>query len=268
MNKDMYTYREFRTRTIMWGQLPIFRNIMSTKTPKYLHHTSMYAFNEQDAKLQARLGNTKYREVTHYSAELVIDTDNLDTAVKLYDSLIEKDITFELWKLNNYKFYLQRDELDLPTSTMCFQDRQFVRELFSDCNVNQGLDLGIYSSPFHLCRAKGAIHEVTGKKSILEYQHIGSNLISTNEIELRVFEKPLENFKFDPNVSDWEQLQLVLNLAQGKCSNKHFCLYALGKEIRNRVSWSTGCELAIIYANSLNYEEDKALRGFEQGWQA
>lgn len=249
----------------MYGFIPIFRNTLRTDTPNYLHHCSMYGITEHDAKIQVRLGNTKYRELTHYSSELVIDTDNYETSNLIYNELVENDIIFELWRLNNYKFYLPRDNDDYPSEIMCFQDREFVRSTFKHCNIDNGLDLGIYSSPFHLCRAKGAIHEVTGKKSELVYSNIGSKKVSTSYIELTQYERPAGIF--DSNRSTWDTVLGILNsVCTSSYSNRHNCFFGLGRDLRELMSYVVAEELIMIYASTINYEVDKAIRAFEQGY--
>ncbi len=262
---SQFTYRELRTRTLMTSQIPMFHDTATTNTPKYRHHSSLYGFTEEQAKLQMRLGNTKNRTVQHYSSELVLDTDNLETAEKVWETLIRYDYYFELWQLNNYKFFLQRSENDEPSEEMCYQDRQFIRDNFGSCSVNNGLDCGIYSSPFHLIRAKNAIHEVTGAKSVLISTHKGSNTVETNDIELRIYEQPLSH-NLDVNLSDWQKLQTTLNYATGTAVNKHTCIWQLSKDLSKICSSSTALDLILIYAKSLEYEDSKAERAFRQGF--
>lgn len=266
MSKELFTYREFRTRTIMYGCIPIFRNTLIMSTPNYLHHCSMYGVIKEEADLQMRLGNTKYREVVHYSDELVIDTDNEETAANVYTALKGYSLTFEMWRLNNFKFYLKRANNDSPSFKMCFQDRQFVRNAFNHCNSNNGLDVGIYASPFHLCRAKGAIHEITGKKSELCEVFIGENNVSTNHIELTKFEQPFHNIKYETNTTEWGKLQSVLAISDIPYSNRHNCFFGLGLDLRKYLTYDAAKEIVSIFSLSINYELEKALRAFDQGW--
>lgn len=259
---DEFTWREFRTQTCMISKIPYFANCKTTKIPVYMHHTSLYAIEEEEARYQTRLGNTKNRKVKHYSSELVIDTDNQETANRVWDRCNELNISFELWKLNNYKFYLQRDEKDKASDIMCYQDRQFIRDNFFDCNVNNGLDLGIYSSPFHLCRAKGAIHEVTKNKSI-KIESIDGDCISTNDIEIKIYEKT-NVIPFDVNKSDWEQLQVYISLSTGNEVNKHTGIWKLSNYLLKLCSYDTAKELILIYSKYMDYCEEKALRAFHQ----
>lgn len=264
MHSD-YTYREMRTRTIMQSVIPIFINTNTTRTPHYLHHSSLYAFTEADAQLQMKIGNTKNREVSHYSSEIVVDTDNVETAEKVWETLCQNNIYFELYKLNNYKFYLQRADEDEPSTEMCYQDRQFVQNLLSDCSINNGLDTSIYSSPFHICRTKSSIHEVTGKKTQLVEVHKGE-YVSTNHIEIKKYEKPLNYVNpIEVNNSDWNQFQLIIEMCFKIKTNKHITLWQLAKDLRKLCSFNTIKEIGLMYACSLNYEESKALRALEQG---
>jgi len=262
-NKD-FTWREYRTNTIMFSQIPIFVNTNITKTPTYRHHLSMYGFCEEDASLQKRLGNTKNRKVQHYSSELIIDTDNAQTAEKVWVKLCGMDYQFEMWKLNNYKFFLQRDEADKPSETMVYQDRQWVKESFYDCVVNKGLDTGIYSSPFHLIRGRNAIHEITGAKSVLIETNKGSNFVSTSHVT--VIPKEISYDKYDVNISDWGQFQHVIEFAQGKAVNKHLVIWQFGRDMSKHCSYQTGLELALIYAKSIDYDEKKAERAYTQAY--
>lgn len=266
MQQSDFTYREHRTRTIMQSMIPIFVNTNTTRTPNYLHHTSLYGITEEDANLQMRLGNTKNRKVIHYSNEIVVDTDNTETAEKVWDRLCQSNISFELYKLNNYKFYLQRDESDYPSDEMCYQDKQYIKNLLGDCNVNNGLDTGIYSSPFHICRTKSSIHEVTGAKTKLVDKYTG-DLISTNHIEVKKYEKPINyNNPSNINYSDWNQLQLIIEMCFNIRNNKHTTFWQFAKDLSKFCSINTTIELGLVYARSLNYDETKAIRAIEQGY--
>lgn len=261
-----FTWREYRSKVVMHTIFPIFVDSKSTKTPTYRHHTSLYGFTEKEAKQQMRLGNTKNRKIEHYSGELVIDTDNTETAEKVWQRCLELNIPFELCKLNNYKFYLERDITDLPSPQMVYQDRQFVRNNFMDCNINGGLDLGIYSSPFHLMRARNSIHEVTGAKSEIIDKNTGANPIKTNHIEIIPFQKSLHQEEI--NISAWQKFQISIDLAQGKGANKHFCLFSLGKNLQKVLDITTALEIAKLYASSLDYDEEKAMRAMRQAYES
>lgn len=266
MQSSDFTYREMRTRTVMQSIIPIFINTNTTKTPNYLHHSSLYAFTEEDATLQMKIGNTKNRKVTHYSSEIVVDTDNTETAEKVWQTLCQNNIYFELYKLNNYKFYLQRDESDIPSDEMCYQDKQYVKDLLGNCNVNNGLDTAIYSSPFHICRTKSSIHELTGKKTQLVEVHKGDS-VCTNHIEVKKYEKPV-NYKnpANTNCSEWSQLQLIIDLCFKVRTNHHMTLWQYARDLSKFCSINTVMELGLIYARSLNYDETKAIRAIEQGF--
>lgn len=262
-----YTYREMRTRTAMRSVIPIFIDTNTTKTPNYLHHASLYGITEEEAQLQMRIGNTKNRKLSHYSSELVIDTDNTETAERVWEKLCENNYYFELYKLNNYKFFLQRDESDKPSDEMCYQDKQFVHDFFRDCNVNNGLDENIYNSPFHICRTKGSVHEVTGKKTQLVEIYKGSNLVTTNQVEVRKFIKPM-NYKnpIDINSNNWDAFKVTVDLCLGVRNNKHITLWQFAKDLRDVCSLNTVVELGMLYAKSLNYDEDKCIRALRQGY--
>lgn len=267
MRPSDFTWREYRTHTVMNTIFPLFINSGVTHTPTYLHHTSLYGFTEKDAKEQMKMGNTKNRKVSHYSSELVIDTDNEETAEKVWVRCRELDIPFELWKLNNHKFYLKRDENDKASNQMVYQDRQFVRDNFIDCNLNHGLDLGIYSSPFHIMRAKGAIHEVTQKKSLLMDKQIGSNPIKTNDIEVRLLNRTNVETLPSTDISEWTRFQISIDMANGTASNRHFCIFSLGKDLRKILTFTTALEIAIMYARSLDYSEEKTVRALKQAYE-
>lgn len=260
MTVSEYTFREYRPRTVMVSKIPLFRNTFTTVIPKYMHHVSMYAIDEEEANNQIRIGNTKYREVPHYSAELVIDCDDHESAEKTWDKLVKLDYNFETWKLNNFKFFIKRDTQDKPSTKMCFQDKQFVRDNFFQPKI----DLGIYCSPFHLIRARGSIHEVTKAKSELVGQYCGSNSVSTNHIDN--YYQPAKNYDFDPNYSDWQNLQFVINNANAQGANKHIIVWKLAMSIAKMCSFETGLELCLIYARALDYEEKKAIRAIEQAY--
>jgi len=262
---NVYTWREHRPRTVMLSQIPIFIDCMTTKVPNYMHHTSLYAFTAEEARIQMRLGNTKNRPIKHYSSELVIDTDDERMAEQVWNKLCEEDYVFELWKLNNYKFFLQRAEEDEPSESMVYQDRQFVSNLMSGTNDKQGLDLGIYSSPFHLIRAKNSIHEVTKAKSKLIEVNKGSQCVTTNNIELKIHESPIY-YNLDSNMSDWKQLQVALDLATGNAANKHLAIWQLGKDLKRVMSFTIALEIAFIYAKSLEYCELKTERALRQAY--
>lgn len=262
MDANNFTFREFRESTFMKTQIPVFVNCQTTKVPKFNHHVSMYGISETDAKIQTRLGNTKNRDVLHYSSELVIDTDSTETAEKVWSSLCKLGFTFEMWKLNNYKFFLERSDIDSPSQVMCYQDRQFVKDLFGPL---EKLDISIYSHPFHLIRAKNAIHEITKAKSTLVETYKGPYCVATNDVELRIYEKPV-SYNYDSNCSDWSQLQAAIEFTQGKGTNKHINLWQFGKDISKFLSEVAAEELALIYASSLEYDEYKALRAFKQGY--
>lgn len=268
MIANEFVWREFRKSTIMTTQIPLFIDCQTTGTPSYKHHASLYGIREEDARLQSRIGNTKNRKVVHYSSELVIDTDDYETAVNVWETLCKKDLYFELWKLNNFKFYLKRDSNDQPNDTMCYQDRQYVRETFFNCSGISKLDTGIYCSPFHLCRAKNSVHEITKAKSILIETYKGKNLVETNDIELKIYEKPLNSHNFNTNLSTWSQLQNVIDNAIGDSSSNHMDIWKFAKDLSKFCSHSTAEELILIYAKSLNYDETKAIRAFNQGFTA
>jgi hypothetical protein len=266
MQSAEYTYREHRTRTVMQSLIPIFINTNTTRTPHYLHHASLYAFTEADASLQMKIGNTKNRVVNHYSSEIVIDTDNLETAEKVWETLCQNNIYFELYKLNNYKFYLQRSDDDEPSTEMCYQDGQYVKDLLGHCNINNGLDVSIYSYPFHVCRTKSSIHEITGKKTHLIEIHKGE-CVSTNNIEIKKYGKPLNfNSVSDINSSDWSQFQLIIEMCFKVRTNRHLTFWQLAKDLKKLCSFNTILDLGLVYARSLNYEESKAVRAIEQGY--
>jgi hypothetical protein len=264
MQASDFTYREHRTRTVMHSLIPIFINTNTTKTPNYLHHTSLYGFTEDDANLQMKMGNTKNRKVTHYSSEIVVDTDNTETAEKVWQTLCQNNISFELYKLNNYKFYLQRDESDKPSDEMCYQDRQYVEDLLGSCNVNKGLDTSIYAYPFHICRTKSSIHELTGSRTQLIEIHKG-DLVSTNHIQVEKYKKPINyNNPINTNSSEWGQFQLVIDLCFSKRINGHMTFWQFAKDLSKFCTVSTILELGIMYARSLNYDETKAIRAIQQ----
>lgn len=279
---NLFTWREHRVTTVMYSQLPIFCNTNTTETPTYRHHVSMYGITEEEAAYQKKIGNTKNRKVEHYSSELVIDTDDEKTAQEVWDKLCDDNYYFELWKLNNYKFFLKRGSNDKPSPEMCYQDRQFIRNLFFKDNKKifstssdigypnyHYLDTSIYSSPFHLIRAKNSIHEVTNAKSVLVDVYKGSKLVETNHIEcLSIVKNNPENLKFDINVSDWEKFQYFINLAQGEGPNKHTIIWKVAKDISKILSFNTGLELILVYAKSIGYCEEKASRAFKQGYEA
>lgn len=264
MNANEFTFREFRANTYMTAQIPLFVDCQTTKVPNFNHHVSMYGVSSTDAKIQSRLGNTKNRPVCHYSSELVIDTDSVQAAEFVWSQLYKLDVSFEMWKLNNYKFFLERSATDQPSEIMCYQDRQFVKDVFGPV---EALDTSIYSSPFHLIRAKNSIHEITKAKSTLVEQYKGGNFVATNDVALRPYEKPV-NFNYDSNRSDWHQFQAVIDFTAGKAENKHMCLWQFGKDICKFLSEAAAEEIALIYAKSLNYDFSKALRAFKQGYQA
>jgi hypothetical protein len=263
---EQFTYRELRPRIELWNKLPLFRDIQTLIMPFYTHHASLYGITKDEANIQKQLGNTKARDVIHYSAELVIDTDNKETATAVWENLINNDVKFELWKLNNYKFYIERSHLDRPSEEMCYQDRQFVKEWFSDCNINQGLDYGLYTSPFHLCRARGSIHEVTGAKSILLHSHNGKYAVTTNNIDVKYYEDIKIISNSDTNISPWAALQYEIDHSLGIGANKHIILYTFGCKMKEFLSFETSLELALLYAESLGYDEEKAKRAFKQGF--
>jgi len=265
-NPSFFTYREFRTQTTMYSQVPIFSNSLTTKTPKYLHHTSMYGITKVEAERQMYIGNTKNRKVPHYSSELIIDCDNDQTAENVWNKLCKYDYNFELYQLNNYKFFIQRDDSDIPSEHMCYQDKQFVRDNFIDCIVDNKLDLGIYCSPFHLIRGRGAVHEITRAKSKLVEVYKGSNTVSTNDIQVRQYEKPI-NYDQDTNISDWEQFQLFVSLSNEMGTNKHTLLWKLGMYLVKFFTFTTGLEVGLLYAKSLGYDFIKAERAIRQAYE-
>lgn len=267
--KSNFTFREFRTRTIMQSIIPIFIDTKTTKIPNYLHHVSMYAISEEDAQIQMRIGNTKNREVVHYTSEAVIDTDNQETAEKVWNCLCEGDYNFELYKLNNYKFILKRDDNDEPSSIMCYQDKQYIKDLLSHCNVDRKLDDSIYNSPFHLIRARGSIHEVTGAKTELVDFHRGSKFLSTNSVVLRKYEKPLNyNSTVDLDMSDWNRFKFLIDMYLKPKLNNHMTIWQFARDICKICSYETASELILIYAKYLNYDEVKAMRAFKQGYES
>lgn len=260
-NKESYTWREYRPTTVMCSRVPIFNNCLTTKIPSYRHHVSLYAITEEDAHLQIKLGNVKNRPVNHYSSELVIDTDNEESAELVWNELCKQDYQFEIWKLNNYKFFIQRDEKDKPSEKMCYQDRQFVRENFVGCSK---VDTSIYSSPFHLIRAKNSIHEVTRAKTVLVETHKGSNQIRTNNIEIKNL--PTPSLNIDINLSDWEQFQFFIGVALGKSDTNHMNIWKISKSICKFLSYDSALEVILLYAKSLGYCEEKAHRAFLQAF--
>lgn len=268
MHKSLFTWREYRARIALYSIIPIFKNSNSLKSIPYLHHQSLYGFTEEDARIQMRLGNVIHRTVKHYSEELIIDVDNTETAEKVYKKLIQNDVDFELYRLNNYKFFLTRYESDEPSEEMCFQDKQFVKDNFYDCNVYKGIDLSIYSSPFHLCRMRNSFHEGTGKKTQLIYKHSGITKVSTNKIIVKYYDDKKVEPNFDVNSSEWEKLQFFINQANGYQSNKHFCIFGLSKDLRQFFDYNTALNIALVYARSLNYDEEKAERAFHQGYES
>ena len=259
---SFYTWREYRPKTVMYGQIPLFLDCKTTKIPTYSFRTSLYGFTEDQAKLQMKIGNTKNRPVLHYSSELVIDTDTEEAAEKVWNVLCQNDYVFELWKLNNYKFFVQRSEKDNPSEIMVFQDKQFVRDLIGRVD---GVDYGIYSHPFHLIRARNSIHEVTKAKSKLVETNRGSNLVTTNDIELKVYKKPVTNF--DVNMSDWQQFKIAIEFANGAASNKHMCIWQLGRDLKRVIDFSTALDIIRIYCKSLDYCEEKAERALRQAYE-
>lgn len=267
--KSDFTYREFRTRTVMHSVVPIFIDTKTTKIPNYLHHVSMYAVTKEDAQLQMKIGDTKNRDVVHYTSEAVIDTDNQQTAEKVWDCLCEQDYNFELYKLNNYKFIVKRDEFDEPSNIMCYQDKQFIKDLLSHCNVDRKLDNSIYNSPFHLIRARGAIHEVTGAKTELVDSYRGSKFLSTNSVVLRKYEKPL-NYKSvsELDMSDWNRLKFLIDTYLKPKVNNHMTIWQFARDISRICTYESALELILIYAKYLNYDETKAIRAFNQGYES
>lgn len=263
-NNSLYTWREHRPKTTLYSQIPMFIDCKTTKVPTYSFHTSLYGFTEDQAKLQMKIGNTKNRPVMHYSSELVIDTDNQQVAEDVWNKLCEEDYVFELWKLNNYKFFVQRAEQDKPSEIMVYQDRQFVTELIGR---KEGLDLGIYSHPFHLIRARNAVHEVTKAKSVLVETNKGSRMVSTNNVELKVFEKPMRN-SFDPNLSDWQQFKLAIEFANGSGVNKHTSVWQLGRDLRKVVDITVAMDIVKVYCKSMDYCEEKAERALKQAYES
>ncbi len=265
--REEYTYREHRVRTVMNSKIPIFVNTNTTRTPTYIHHVGVYGITGEEALFQMKLGNVKNRDVVHYSSELIVDTDNIETAEKVRSKLCKENISFELYKLNNFKFFLQRAEEDEPSNIMCYQDKQYVNTLLSDCNVNNGLDLNIYAYPFHICRTKTSFHEVTGAKTQL-VEIFKGNLISTNQVELRKYDKPISYRNVcDPDFSDWSQIQYVIGSLYKIKTNCHLTIWMLGKDISKFCSLDTGLELALVYAKSVNYCLEKATRAFKQGYE-
>lgn len=264
MISNEFTWRECRPTIVMRSGFPLFQDIRSLKMPHYLHHCSTYGFRREDAEYQIAIGNVKNRKVFHYAAELIIDVDNVETAEKVFDKLNEYDFDYEMWKLNHYKFYLTRELSDQPTENMCYQDKRFVWDFFNDCNIGSGIDYGLYNTPFHLCRARGAFHEGTLKRSVLEYTNKGSYAVSTNHIEIKGYAQKVQPVNL--NLSDWEELQFFISMANGSRANSHFNLFALGSDLKNSVTYETGLELALIYARAINYDEEKAERAFKQGY--
>lgn len=262
-NKRNYTWREHRTKTVMHSNYPIFIDCKTTKVPNYLFHTSLYGFTEEEAKLQMKIGNTKNRVVSHYSEEIVIDTDEEEIAEKVWNKLFVEDYSFEVWKLNNYKFFVQRSEKDNPSEIMVYQDKNFVSNLIE--GKKEKLDLGIYSSPFHLIRARNSIHEVTKAKSILIEKNKGSKQISTNNIELTVHQKPI-SYGTDSNFCDWKQFQNSIERAFGNSSSNHSAIWQLGKDLKKVLSFECALEIVLIYSKSLNYCELKTERALRQAY--
>lgn len=164
---EQYTWYLY-SNAAHYGTSPTF--YPTSKLPKE-GFASLYAITSDSATAIVTEGTTKQFKGVVWSPYLWIDFDSTEAAERAGSRLEQMGLTFDAYTTGNrgLHFRLYRSFDSRPSHLLPAKDKQWVREHF------EGADLSIYTH-LHPFRMEGTVHDKTGQRKSLVFEHKGSSI--------------------------------------------------------------------------------------------
>lgn len=225
---SLFTYREKRLRVAWAPGAPYFVDFGPT-LPTTNAHVSLYAFTHPQSRAIAMSGSVKGWRPVHFSAELIVDCDTLQSAVDVEEVLRHKDVSFNKYSSGNKGFHYHIPRECEPSDDLCLRDKLLVESMFPGVE----LDTGIYR-PMHLIRGIGCAHEVTRRRKALVDEFVGECVLSCNDITPS--QADVQWFRASENCdsrSEWARFQdrVIMHHPVGSKGSRNLAIFCLAKDL-------------------------------------
>lgn len=152
--------------TLSYGDAPSFVGIDSINAGGF---SSIYAVSAETARFITAAGTSAGFKGVVWSERLWLDFDSYEAGQRAEVKLKELQYDFVVYDTGGRGLHLGILRNHLPSHTLPYQDKEWVRGTFTDA------DLSIYTH-LHLFRLPGTVHQSTGRTKTLLSQHPGKVL--------------------------------------------------------------------------------------------